>query len=73
MCLGLIQLSRMEGIVFGTKSTLFGSGLSKTEQLPSYAKNMQFIGGVKEEECLGLLRTFFDGLRKGKVRRETKS
>ena len=66
MCLGLIQLSRLEGIVFGSKSTLFGAGLSDIRKTPSYAKNIQIIGGVQEKECLNLLALFFKVLRRKK-------
>ncbi|MFH0898981.1 MAG: nucleoside deaminase [bacterium] len=67
MCFGLIQLSRMAGIIYGAKSTLFGCSLSDVQKLPTYAKNMVVQGGVKELESLDLLKKFF-----GKLRRPSK-
>ncbi len=64
MCFGLIQLSRIEGLVYGAPSTLFGVSLTIPKELPSYAKNLQMEGGVKEYESLLLLKKFFGMLRK---------
>lgn len=64
MCLGLIQLSRIDGIVFGAESPLFGSGLGDMSKFPSYAKNLKIEGGVSAEESIALLQAFFKGLRK---------
>jgi tRNA(adenine34) deaminase len=68
MCLGLIQLSRIEKIVYGAPSPLFGSGLSAAPSLPSYAKNLKIEGGILSHECAQLLQSFFKNVRKnGKV------
>lgn len=64
MCFGLIQLSRIEGLVFGAKSTLFGIGLDKIDTLPFYTKNIAVEGKVMEKECLELLQLFFSKVRK---------
>jgi tRNA(adenine34) deaminase len=64
MCLGLIQLSRIEGVVFGAKSHLFGSRLHMGQQLPTYAKHLKIEGGVKEAESIALLKSFFKDVRK---------
>lgn len=64
MCFGLIQLSRFEGIVFGASSPLFGAGLDNVEKLRTYSKSMKIIGGIKEQESLNLLKTFFHKARK---------
>lgn len=64
MCFGLIQLSRIEGLVYGAPSTLFGASLTMTNDLPSYAKGLQVVGGVQDKECLALLKKFFGSLRK---------
>lgn len=64
MCLGLIQLSRIEGIVFGAHSPLFGSGLKDSTKLPSYAKELKIEGGIKEQESIALLQAFFKSARK---------
>ena len=64
MCMGLIQLSRIEGVVFGAESPLFGCGLGDKQKLPSYAKNLKIEGGVSAQESVVLLQAFFKGLRK---------
>ncbi len=64
MCMGLITLSRLDTVVFGAPSDLFGSGLSNRDTLPSYAKNLNIVKGVKKEECIILLQTFFKKARK---------
>jgi len=67
MCLGLIQLSRLKGVVFGGKSPLFGA-VGEIEKKPSYAKDLEIHGGVLENECVKLLQQFFGSVRKkGKV------
>lgn len=67
MCLGLIQLSRLKGVVFGGNSTLFGA-IGNKKKLPSYAKNLKIRGHVLENECIKLLQQFFNKVRKkGKV------
>ena len=64
MCMGLIALSRLDTVVFGATSDLFGSGLSNRDTLPSYAKNLNIVSGVKKEECITLLQAFFKKARK---------
>lgn len=66
MCLGLIQLSRINGICFGTTSPLFGTGLEKTTlDFSFYENKVHVIPGVLQQECAELLQLFF------KHRRET--
>ncbi|MCB9493021.1 MAG: nucleoside deaminase [Epsilonproteobacteria bacterium] len=64
MCFGLIQLSRLEGVIFGTTSNLFGFRINKTDSLPPYAKNLQIVENVNQEECVQLLQHFFRTIRK---------
>lgn len=65
MCLGLIKLSRLKGIVFGAKSTLFGIGLDEIENhIPFYIQNLSIEGGVEHEASLSLLKLFFKKIRK---------
>jgi tRNA(adenine34) deaminase len=64
MCIGLIQLSRIEGVVFGAQSKFFGSGLGDLTHLPSYAKHLKVEGGIGEKESIALLQSFFKTLRK---------
>lgn len=64
MCFGLIQLSRIEGLVYGAQSPLFGCGVSKKgrKQLLG-SKRLQIIKGVRVGECANLLQLFFKGVR----------
>ncbi len=65
MCLGLIKLSRLQGIVFGGKSTLFGIGINEiADQAPFYMQDLKIEGGVENEESLSLLKSFFKKVRK---------
>jgi len=67
MCLGLISLSRFKGIIFGAPSTLFGSGLADSKNLPHYTKELIIEGGIKAKESTDLLQEFFKKVRrKGK-------
>lgn len=67
MCLGLIQLSRINGICFGTASPLFGTGLEKTDlDFSFYEKKVHVISGVRQQECVELLQLFFKRRREKK-------
>jgi tRNA(adenine34) deaminase len=67
MCLGLIQLSRIDGICFGTTSPLFGTGLGKTNlDFSFYEKSVHVVSGIRQEECAELLRLFFKHKREKK-------
>jgi tRNA(adenine34) deaminase len=65
MCLGLIQLSRIKGIVFGAQSNLFGCKLSDSPP-PRYTEGLKIEGGVKAEESIALLQAFFKKVRQEK-------
>ena len=64
MCIGLIQLSRVESVIFGAPSPLFGCGLSKDAPVPSYAKHLRITHGILASECALLLQDFFRQARK---------
>ncbi|KKQ33154.1 MAG: CMP/dCMP deaminase zinc-binding protein [candidate division TM6 bacterium GW2011_GWF2_37_49] len=69
MCLGLIQLSRLDKVVFGAESPLFGTGILKGQAdslAKTYAKNLKIEGGVCVDECAKLLQFFFSNQRKKK-------
>lgn len=60
MCNGAARLSRLEAIIFGAKSNLFGCHLDKDSFVPLYTKDTPFFkGGVCEKECVDILKTFF--------------
>lgn len=66
MCFGLCRLSRIRGIVYGSPSPLFGSGLDKTEHFPLYRKDLFVTGGVMADVSIDLLRRFFRQRRQKK-------
>jgi len=70
MCFGLILLSRIEGVVFGAKSPLFGFGYE------NYKKNIKcdltILEGIRENECIKLLQDFFKDIRKRRLKNEAK-
>lgn len=61
MCLGLIQLSRLEKVVFGASSPIFGSGslTSNAILVHNNLKKLDIEGGIKEKDCADLLKSFF--------------
>lgn len=62
MCLHLILLSRMEGVVFGASSPLFGYHLDKVGTLSIYKNSrlpIEIIGAIAEQEAAQLLKYFF--------------
>lgn len=63
MCFGLIQLSRLQGVVFGTESPLFGFGYKKQKTIPLLQKNLIIQEGVKKDECSRILKKFFKKAR----------
>ncbi|MBM3887043.1 nucleoside deaminase [Candidatus Dependentiae bacterium] len=71
MCLGLVQLSRIDGICFGTASPLFGTGLEKINlDFSFYEKRVKVIPGVLQQECAELLKLFFKSTRAKKKGRQ---
>lgn len=71
MCFGLIKLSRLEVVIFGAQSHLFGIGLhdlENIEPIKNYAKDIQIISGIQEKECVDVLKKFFNSVRKKKKR-----
>ena len=66
MCVGLVCLSRIERLVFGAKSPLFGCAIDIDNQVfPNlYNKHIKNITpGVLEEEAAILLKNFFKSKR----------
>ncbi len=63
-CMGVIQLSRLKGVVFGTRSKLFGYQLDKEGQVSIYNKDVKIEGGIFAQESAALLKKFFKQKRK---------
>lgn len=60
MCNGAVRLSRLAGVVFGTRSNLFGCHLDRDSFIPLYNNDTSFFKeGVCEQECKDLLKQFF--------------
>jgi len=60
MCMGLIKLSRLEGVVYAAPSPLFGFRLDNQDDLWVYKRDtFSIIEGVKKEESAALLKKFF--------------
>lgn len=60
MCMGLICLSRIERLVYGAKSPLFGYDLDKESMPDLYKKHIKGITqGVLEDQAQVLLKSFF--------------
>ena len=65
MCVGAMLQARVETLVFGatdSKSGTAGSVMDLTS-VPSFNHYMKVIGGVRAEECAGILRRFFQQRR----------
>lgn len=71
MCLGLIQLSRIDKVVFGASSPLFGAlasnGNARAQLQNGYIDKIRVDSGVCEVECAKLLQGFFVKQRKRKA------
>ena len=68
MCLNLVLLSRLEGIVFGAESPVFGYHLDNSGPLQLYRRDtLQIIKGVGQQESAALLKRFFTEKRKENV------
>lgn len=78
MCLGLMYLSRLQGVYFGAQSPLFGYrtyyemlGKRFLEEegksvVSAYKKSLKIVGGIREQESSTLLKVFFKRARNGK-------
>ena len=65
MCMGLIKISRLDGVVYGAASPLFGFRLDNQDDLWVYKRDVfSLIEGVKKEESAALLKNFFHKKRK---------
>jgi tRNA(adenine34) deaminase len=67
MCMNAIILSRIEGVVFGAESPLFGYH-KFDKDMPSWLykrDNLAIIGGICQEDSRRLLQEFFKKKRKG--------
>ncbi len=64
MCLGLIRLSRLDGVVCAAQSTEYGGISQQKAGGALFAKELVIEFGVRKEQSLSLLRSFFKHIRK---------
>lgn len=65
MCMGLIQLSRLAGVVYGAPSPLFGFHLDNRDDLWVYKRDsFVIINGILADETAHILKKFFQQKRK---------
>ena len=72
MCAGAMWLSRVNSCVFGCfdpKSGFMGS-VADINQFKELNHKFSTVGGVLEEECASLLRTFFRRIRSKKIQKK---
>lgn len=65
MCMNSIKLSRIEGVVYGAESPLFGYHLDNNGKVSLYHRDtLQVIKGVEADNAALLLKHFFKQKRK---------
>lgn len=67
MCAGAIVNARVRRLVFGCPNPKAGAVIT-LYQIPTDARlnhRVEVVGGIRSEECAGLLRSFFVELRRG--------
>lgn len=65
MCMGLIRLSRLQGVIYAADSPLFGYSLDKEGIVPVYKENIiKIMKGICAQESADLLKQFFKQKRK---------
>lgn len=68
MCAGAAVLTRIQRVVYGVGDPKAGGagGLINLLQQPTLNHRCEVAGGIRELECLALLREFFSGQRRRK-------
>ena len=68
MCAGAMVLARIDRLVFGAYDPKMGAvrTLYKIADDDRLNHQMEICGGVRQEECVQLLRSFFERLRSGR-------
>lgn len=65
MCAGAIVQSRMDKVVIGCMSPKSGcaGSIINLLNMPEFNHQVEIVNGIMEEECSGILKTFFEELR----------
>lgn len=66
MCAGAMVNTRIKRLVYGSRDEKAGAAGSVIDlvRYPGLNHQAEVVGGILEEECTGLLKKFFEGLRK---------
>ena len=69
MCAGAILLSRIPQIIYGASDSKMGACGTVINLLNhnSLNSNVQVIGGILQDKCQSILKSFFEKLRDGEV------
>ena len=67
MCVGALVLARARTVVFGAREPKTGAVVSTTQplEIPTINHRFAIVEGVMEEECRGLVQSFFRARREG--------
>ncbi len=63
MCAGAVIQARIKNVYFGAYDTVNGAFGSKTDMRTIMKSDIEVKGGLLEEECSGLLKSYFEELR----------
>ncbi len=68
MCISLSVLSRLKRVVFGCSDSRMGAcgSLFNLAQHPELPHQLDIQGGILEDECKGIIESFFQTIRKQK-------
>ena len=64
MCGWAILQSRIKSVYFGSYDLVYGAFSSKIDLREISPSKLEVYGGILEQDCDSLLRTFFENLRK---------
>ncbi|MCX6112206.1 MAG: nucleoside deaminase [Proteobacteria bacterium] len=65
MCAGAIVHSRIKKVVYGCKEPKMGA-IESRHRVFDIENDIEYIGGILEKECSGILTRFFENIRKEK-------
>lgn len=61
MCAGAISHARLAGVIFGAADPFAGALISRADyyDLPGASRKLWHLGGIRGDECAGILQSFF--------------
>ncbi len=63
MCASAIIQSRISNVYFGSYDSLYGAFGSKINMKDTLPSNLEIKGGILQEECDNIIRSYFEELR----------